>query len=118
VWQIATEILEECAATLCGITVHETVIFTCKNVHPQIIFLLTIDKYKFPPAIHCKNISGPQSQLILYLLQIKCITTWLNPKKLKAQKARMQKSWVKTMLTAFFDAKCIIHNEYVLKNRL
>jgi hypothetical protein len=89
VWQIATDIVEEYAAALCGITFHETVIFPCKNVDPQIIFLLTMDKYKLPPAIHCKNISGPQSQLILYLLQIKCIRTMLNPKKLKAQKATM-----------------------------
>jgi hypothetical protein len=33
----------------------------------------------------------------------------------KAQKMRMQKSQVKTMLTAFFDAKGIIHQEFVLE---
>lgn len=51
----------------------KTVIFTCKNVQPQIIFMLTVNKYKFPPAVHCKNISGLQSQLTLYVLQIKYI---------------------------------------------
>jgi hypothetical protein len=35
--------------------------------------------------------------------------TWLSPKKPKAQKMRMQKSRVKTTLTAFFYAKGIIH---------
>jgi hypothetical protein len=35
----------------------------------------------------------------------------------KAQKLRMQKSWVKTMLTAFFDAKGIIHHEFVHKQQ-
>jgi hypothetical protein len=39
--------------------------------------------------------------------------TWLSPKKLKAQKVRMQKSRVNTMLTAFFDAKAIIHHEFL-----
>jgi hypothetical protein len=34
-----------------------------------------------------------------------------------AQKVRMQKSWVKTMLTAFFDAKDIIHHEFVPENQ-
>jgi hypothetical protein len=37
----------------------------------------------------------------------------LSPQKPKAQKVRMEKSWVKTMLTAFFDAKDIIHGEFV-----
>jgi CRISPR/Cas system-associated protein Csm6 len=31
----------------------------------------------------------------------------------EAQKVRMQKSWVKTMLTAFFNAKGITHHEFV-----
>jgi hypothetical protein len=39
--------------------------------------------------------------------------TWLSPKKPKAQKVRMQKSRVKTMLNAFFDVKVIIHHEFV-----
>jgi hypothetical protein len=39
--------------------------------------------------------------------------TWLSPKKPKAQKVRMQKSRVKTMLAAFFDARGIIHHEFV-----
>jgi hypothetical protein len=30
---------------------------------------------------------------------------WLNPKKPKAHTLRRQKSWVKTMLIALFDAK-------------
>jgi hypothetical protein len=42
----------------------------------------------------------------------------LNPKKPKAQKVRVQKTRVKTMLTASFDAKGIIHHEFVWKNRL
>jgi hypothetical protein len=41
--------------------------------------------------------------------------TWLSPKKLKAQKVRMQKSWVKKMFAAFFYAKGIIHHEFVLE---
>jgi hypothetical protein len=39
--------------------------------------------------------------------------TWLSLKKPKSQKVRMQKSRVKTMLTALFDAKGIIHHEFV-----
>jgi hypothetical protein len=39
--------------------------------------------------------------------------TWLSPKKLKAQKVRMQKSLVRTMVTTFCDAKGIIHHEFV-----
>jgi hypothetical protein len=39
------------------------------------------------------------------------------PKKLKAQKVRMQKSRVKAMLIAFFCAKSIIHHEFVLEKR-
>jgi hypothetical protein len=39
--------------------------------------------------------------------------TWLSPKKPKDQKVRIQKSRVKTMLTEFFDAKGIIHHEFV-----
>jgi hypothetical protein len=38
---------------------------------------------------------------------------WLSPKKLKAQKARMQKSRVKMMLAEFFNAKSIIRHEFV-----
>jgi hypothetical protein len=34
--------------------------------------------------------------------------TWSSPKKPKAQKVRMQKSRMKTILTAFFDAKDIL----------
>jgi hypothetical protein len=37
----------------------------------------------------------------------------LSPKKPKTQKVRMQKSLVKTMLTAYFDATGLIHNESV-----
>jgi hypothetical protein len=33
----------------------------------------------------------------------------------EAQKMRMKKSWVKTMLTAFFDTKGIIQHEFVLE---
>jgi hypothetical protein len=39
--------------------------------------------------------------------------TWLSTKKPKAQKVRMQKSRVKTMLTAFFGAEGIIHHKFV-----
>jgi hypothetical protein len=39
--------------------------------------------------------------------------TWSSPKEPKAQKMRVQKSRVKTMLTAFLDAKCIIRRELV-----
>jgi hypothetical protein len=35
------------------------------------------------------------------------------PKKPKALKIGMQKSQVKTMLTAFFDAQGIIHHEFI-----
>jgi hypothetical protein len=37
----------------------------------------------------------------------------LSPQKPRAQKVRMRKLWVKTMLTAFFDAKGVIHGEFV-----
>jgi hypothetical protein len=33
---------------------------------------------------------------------------WLSQKKQKAQKLRMHKSWVKTMLTAFFMIKVLL----------
>jgi hypothetical protein len=36
----------------------------------------------------------------------------------EVQKVRMQKSRVKTVLSAFFDAKGIIHHEFVPGNRL
>jgi hypothetical protein len=39
--------------------------------------------------------------------------TCMSPKKPKVQKVRMQKSRVKTILTACFDAKGIIHHEFV-----
>jgi hypothetical protein len=32
---------------------------------------------------------------------------------IEAQKVRVEKRWVKTMLTAFFNAKSIIHHEFV-----
>jgi hypothetical protein len=35
----------------------------------------------------------------------------------EAQKVGIQKSWVKTMLTAFFDAEGIIHHEFVLEKQ-
>jgi hypothetical protein len=44
--------------------------------------------------------------------------TWLSPNKPKAQKVRRQKSWVKTMLTAFFDANGIIHHEFVPEKQI
>jgi hypothetical protein len=50
----------------------------------------------------------------MYNPETKCQSaTWLSPKKPKAHKVRMQKSQVKTMLTAFFDAKRIIHHGFV-----
>lgn len=39
--------------------------------------------------------------------------SWLGPKSPKPQKVRMQKSKVKTMLIAFFDARGLIHFEFV-----
>jgi hypothetical protein len=39
--------------------------------------------------------------------------TWLSAKKPKAQKVGMQKSRVKTMSNAFFDAEGVIHLEFV-----
>jgi hypothetical protein len=38
---------------------------------------------------------------------------WSSSKKPKAQKVRMQKSRLKTMMTAFLDAKVIILKEFV-----
>jgi hypothetical protein len=35
----------------------------------------------------------------------------------ESQKMRIQKSRVKTVLTAFFGAKCIIHHEFVPENQ-
>jgi hypothetical protein len=50
----------------------------------------------------------------MYNPETKCqYAAWLSPKKVKAQKVRMQKSQVKTMLTAFFYAKGIIHHEFL-----
>jgi hypothetical protein len=50
----------------------------------------------------------------MYDPETKCQSvTWLSPKKPKAQKVRMLKSRVKTMLTAFFGDKVIIHYEFV-----
>jgi hypothetical protein len=43
--------------------------------------------------------------------------TWLTPKKSKAQKVKMQKLHVKTMLTAFFYAKGIIHHAFALEKQ-
>jgi hypothetical protein len=53
----------------------------------------------------------------MYDPETKCQSeTWLSPKIPNAWKVRMQKSWVRTMLTAFFDAKGIIHQGFVRKN--
>jgi hypothetical protein len=40
--------------------------------------------------------------------------TWSSSKKPQAQKVRLQKSWVKIMLTASLDAKGIIQHQFVL----
>jgi hypothetical protein len=59
-------------------------------------------------------VTGDESWCFMYDPEIKCQNvTWLSPRKPKAQKVRMQKLLVKTMLTAFFDAKGIIHHEFV-----
>jgi hypothetical protein len=58
---------------------------------------------------------GDESWCFTYNPEIKRQNaTWLSPKKPKAQKMRMQKSQVKTMLTAFFYAEGIIHHRFVL----
>jgi hypothetical protein len=44
--------------------------------------------------------------------------TWWSPKKPKAQKVRMQKSRVKTMLTAFFMLKVSLFTNLSRKSRL
>jgi hypothetical protein len=44
--------------------------------------------------------------------------TWLSPRKPKTQKVGMQKSWMKTMLTAYFDVKGIIHHEFVPEKQI
>jgi hypothetical protein len=55
-----------------------------------------------------------ESWRFMYNPETKCQSaTWLSPKKPKAQNVRMQKSQMKTMLTAFFDAKGIIHHKFV-----
>jgi hypothetical protein len=41
--------------------------------------------------------------------------TWMSPKKPRVQKVKVQKSGIETMLTAFFYAKGIIPNEFVLE---
>jgi hypothetical protein len=41
------------------------------------------------------------------------IATSLSPKKPKSQKMRKQKSRVKTLLTAYFDATAIIYHEFI-----
>jgi hypothetical protein len=43
---------------------------------------------------------------------------WLSPNKPKVQKVRMQKSRVKTLLTAFFYAKGIIHHEFLPEKQI
>jgi hypothetical protein len=43
---------------------------------------------------------------------------WLNQKKPRAQNVGIQKSQMKTVLTAFFDTKGIIQLEFSLENRL
>jgi hypothetical protein len=44
--------------------------------------------------------------------------TWFSPKKPKAQKLKIQKLRVKTMLTAFFYAEGIIHHEFVPEKQI
>jgi hypothetical protein len=66
-----------------------------------------------------KDLTGGESWCFMYDPETKYQSaTWLSPKKPKAQKVRMQKSRVKTMLTAFFDAEGIIHHEFVLESTL
>lgn len=61
---------------------------------------------------------GSESLCFLYDPETKCQSaTWLSPKKSKAQKDGLQKSWVKTMLTTLFDTKRAIHHEFVPENR-
>jgi hypothetical protein len=62
---------------------------------------------------------GDESLYFMYDPETNCQSaSWLSPKKPKAQKVRTQKSWVKTMLTAFFSAEGIIHHEFVPGNTL
>jgi hypothetical protein len=59
-----------------------------------------------------ESVTGDESWCSMYNPETKCQSaTWLSPKKPKAQKVRIQQSWVKRMLTAFFDAKGIIHHD-------
>jgi hypothetical protein len=61
-------------------------------------------------------VTGDESWCSMYGPETKCQSaTWLSPRKLKTQKVRMEKLQVKTMLTAFFYAKGIIHQEFVLE---
>jgi hypothetical protein len=63
--------------------------------------------------------TGSDSWCFVYVAGTKCQSvTWLSPKKPKAQKVRMQKSWVRTMATAFLEDKSIIHNECMQECRL
>jgi hypothetical protein len=65
------------------------------------------------------GLTGDESWCFVYDPETKCQSeTWLSPKKLKTQKLRMQKSLVKTMLPAYFDAKGIIHHEFVPKKQI
>jgi hypothetical protein len=61
-----------------------------------------------------RTVTSDESWCFRYDPETKCQSaTWLSPTILKARKVRMQKSRVRTMLTAFFDAKDIIHLGFV-----
>jgi hypothetical protein len=60
------------------------------------------------------TVTGDESWCFMYDPETKRHSvTWLSPKEPKAQKVIMQKSRVKTMLTAFFYDKDIIHHKFV-----
>jgi [histone H3]-lysine36 N-dimethyltransferase SETMAR len=59
-------------------------------------------------------VTGDETWCFMYDPQTKRQSAaWLGPKSPKPQKVRIQKSKVKTMLIAFFDAKGLIHHEFV-----
>jgi hypothetical protein len=64
-------------------------------------------------------VTGCESWCFMYDPETKYQSaTCQSPKKPKAEKVRMQKSRVRTMLTEFFDAKGIIHHEFVPKKQI
>jgi hypothetical protein len=66
-----------------------------------------------------RTVTGDESWCFMYDPETKSQNaTWLSPKKPTSQQVRMQISRVKTMSTAFFDAKGIIHHEFVPEKQM